>query len=145
MSKLPELIFDLSRDGKVGYSFSESPFGDDLLAMDEQHRREDIEEFPQLSEVEVVRHYTNLGSLNHSVDSGFYPLGSCTMKYNPKINDKIAGMEGFSAAHPYAPLNLVQGNLGVIHTLEDWLVKITGMAGYTLAPAAGAHGRDCQE
>jgi len=86
-----------------------------------------------------VRHYTNLSHLNHSVDSGYYPLGSCTMKYNPKINDKIAGFEEFSA-HPYSPLKVVQGNLEIIKTLEEWLVKITGMAAFTLAPAAGAHG-----
>lgn len=139
MTGLPELIFNTSRDGKIGYSFSETPFPEDLNALDTDKLRKDIPDFPQVSEVEIVRHYTNLGSLNHSVDSGFYPLGSCTMKYNPKINDKIAGFEALSA-HPYAPLSLVQGNLEIIKTLEEWLVKITGMAGFTLAPAAGAHG-----
>ncbi len=139
MNKLPELIFDISREGKIGYSFSETELPDDLTALDPGSLREDIEDFPQLSEVEVVRHYTNLSHLNHSVDSGFYPLGSCTMKYNPRINEKIASYEGLSA-HPYAPLNLVQGNLEIIKTLEDWLVDITGMPGFTLAPAAGAHG-----
>ena len=102
MNKLPELIFNTSREGKTGYSFSETEFSDDLTALDQEHRRENIEDFPQLSEVEIVRHYTNLSHLNHSVDSGFYPLGSCTMKYNPKINEKIASFEEFSA-HPYSP------------------------------------------
>lgn len=139
MSKLPELIFDMSREGKIGYSFSAPEFGDDMIAVDNAHVRKDIPEFPQVSEVEVVRHYTNLSHLNHSVDSGFYPLGSCTMKYNPKINEKIAGIEEFHA-HPYAPLKLVQGNLEVIKTMEEYLVNITGMAAYTLTPAAGAHG-----
>ncbi len=139
MSKLPELIFNISREGKIGYSFSETEFSDDLMALDQEHRRENIEDFPQLSEVEIVRHYTNLSHLNHSVDSGFYPLGSCTMKYNPKINEKIASFEEFSA-HPYSPLKVVQGNLEIIKTLEEWLINITGMAGFTMAPAAGAHG-----
>ena len=93
MKKLPELIFNKSREGKIGYSFSETEFADDMMALDREHLREDIADFPQLSEVEIVRHYTNLSHLNHSVDSGFYPLGSCTMKYNPRINEKIAGFD----------------------------------------------------
>jgi len=139
MKKLPELIFNESREGKIGYSFSETEFSDDLSALDPEYRRDDIENFPQLSEVEIVRHYTNLSHLNHSVDSGFYPLGSCTMKYNPKINEAVAGYPEFSA-HPYAPLHLVQGNLEILNTMNRWLIDITGMAGFTLAPAAGAHG-----
>jgi glycine dehydrogenase subunit 2 len=139
MNKLPELIFNKSREGKTGYSFSETEIPEDLMVLDREYRRDDIEDFPQLSEVEIVRHYTNLSHLNHSVDSGFYPLGSCTMKYNPRINEAIAGYEEFSA-HPYSPLELVQGNLEIIHTLEEWLIKVTGMAAFTLAPAAGAHG-----
>jgi glycine dehydrogenase subunit 2 len=139
MNKLPELIFDKSKEGKTGYSFSGTEFPDDLLALDPGLRREDIGDFPRLSEVEIVRHYTNLSHLNYSVDSGFYPLGSCTMKYNPKVNETIAGFPEFSA-HPYSPLGLVQGNLEVMKTLEEWLIKVTGMAGFTLAPAAGAHG-----
>ncbi|UCH94764.1 MAG: aminomethyl-transferring glycine dehydrogenase subunit GcvPB [Candidatus Aminicenantes bacterium] len=139
MNRLPELIFNKSREGKIGYSFSETEFPDDLIALDREYHRDDIEDFPQLSEVEIVRHYTNLSHLNYSVDSGFYPLGSCTMKYNPKINEAIAGFEEFSA-HPYSPLKLVQGNLAIIKTLEEWLIKITGMVGFTLTPAAGAHG-----
>ncbi len=139
MNKLPELIFNKSREGKTGYSFSETEIPEDLMVLDREYRRDDIEDFPQLSEVEIVRHYTNLSHLNHSVDSGFYPLGSCTMKYNPRINEAIAGYEEFSA-HPYSPLELVQGNLEIIRTLEDWLIKVTGMAAFTLAPAAGAHG-----
>jgi glycine dehydrogenase subunit 2 len=136
---LPELIFNKSKAGKIGYSFSETEFPEDLISLDPEYRRQELRDFPQLSEVEIVRHYTNLSHLNHSVDSGFYPLGSCTMKYNPKVNETIAGFEAFSA-HPYAPLQLVQGNLEIIKTLEEWLVKLTGMAGFTLTPAAGAHG-----
>lgn len=139
MNSLPKLIFNDSKEGKIGYSFSETELPENLTAIDAGLRRDDIEDFPQVSEVEIVRHYTNLSHLNHSVDSGFYPLGSCTMKYNPRINETVAAMEGFSA-HPYSPLKLVQGNLEVLKTMEDWLVNITGMAGYTLTPAAGAHG-----
>jgi glycine dehydrogenase subunit 2 len=139
MNRLQELIFNKSKEGKVGYSFSDTELSDDLITLDPEQRRKDIEDFPQLSEVEIVRHYTNLSHLNHSVDSGFYPLGSCTMKYNPKINEKVAEFQEFSV-HPYSPLKLVQGNLEVMKTLEEWLIRITGMAGFTLAPAAGAHG-----
>jgi glycine dehydrogenase subunit 2 len=139
MNKLPELIFNKSREGKIGYSFSDTEMPEDLIAVESAYMREDIEDFPQLSEVEIVRHYTNLSHLNHSVDSGFYPLGSCTMKYNPRLNETIASMEALSA-HPYSPLKLVQGNLEIIKTLEEWLIGVTGMAAFTLAPAAGAHG-----
>ena len=139
MNKLPELIFKKSREGKTGYSFSETEIPEDVMVLDREYRRDDIEDFPQLSEVEIIRHYTNLSHLNHSVDSGFYPLGSCTMKYNPRINEAIAGFGEFSA-HPYSPLELVQGNLEIIRSLEEWLIKVTGMAAFTLAPAAGAHG-----
>ncbi len=136
---LPELIFEISREGKVGYSFRDIDISDNLVAIDKSKLREDIKDFPELSEVDVVRHYTNISKLNHSVDSGFYPLGSCTMKYNPKINEKIASLKGLNT-HPYSPTECVQGNLEIIKELEKWLVNITGMAGFTLVPAAGAHG-----
>ena len=139
MTGLPELIFEKSKEGKIGYSFSKSDLPDELIKIERNKLRKEITDFPQLSEVEIVRHFTNLSHLNHSVDSGFYPLGSCTMKYNPKINDLVAGFSEFSA-HPYSPHQLVQGNLEIIHRLEDWLIRITGMARFTLAPSAGAHG-----
>jgi glycine dehydrogenase subunit 2 len=139
VNKLQKPIFEKSRKGKIGYSFSQTEFSDDLITIDKKKLREDIKDFPQLSEVEVVRHYTNLAQLNHSVDSGFYPLGSCTMKYNPKINEKIANFEEFST-HPYSPHKFVEGNLEIITTFEEWLKKITAMAAFTLAPSAGAHG-----
>jgi glycine dehydrogenase subunit 2 len=137
--QLPELTFVKSREGKVGTSLPPAEFSDDLTAVDSEKLRKDIADFPQLSEVEIVRHYTNLSHLNHSVDSGFYPLGSCTMKYSPKINEKIANSPQWNA-HPYSPHHLVQGNLEIMKTLEEWLKKITGMAAFTLTPAAGAHG-----
>lgn len=99
-----------------------------------------IENFPQLSEFEVVRHYTRLSQLNHSIDGGFYPLGSCTMKYNPKINDAVAAMPGFSLLHPYIPEQYAQGALALMYDLQEALKDITGLAAASLHPAAGAHG-----
>ncbi len=138
MKKLPKLLFEKSQDGKRGFTFSDCDVEKKLL-INKDYIRDEIKDFPQLSEVEVVRHYTNLSQLNHCVDSGFYPLGSCTMKYNPKVNDTIASLEGFNC-HPYAPIQTVQGNLQLISELEDYLVKITGMSGFTVTPSAGAHG-----
>lgn len=137
--RLPELMFNKSREGKLGASLPQRQVPETPSPIEESKIRKDIENFPQLSEVEVVRHYTNLAHLNHSVDSGFYPLGSCTMKYNPKINEKIANMERLNA-HPYSPHTTVQGNLEIMKTLENWLSDITGLPAFTLTPAAGAHG-----
>jgi glycine dehydrogenase subunit 2 len=138
MNALPRLIFDLSREGKIGCGLNETDVpGEPLIAAPLLRRT--IDDFPQVSEVEVVRHYMALAKLNYSVDSGFYPLGSCTMKYNPKINEKIAGADDLQA-HPYAPHDLVQGNLEIMARLEEWLKELTGLAGFSLAPAAGAHG-----
>ncbi len=138
MNRLPKLIFELSREGKVGVGLNEAdvPAGP---AVDEGLLRGPVADFPQVSEVEVVRHYMALAALNYSVDKGFYPLGSCTMKYNPKVNEKLAAADELQA-HPYTPHDLVQGNLEIMARLEDWLKELTGMAGFTLAPAAGAHG-----
>ncbi len=139
MNKLPELIFNVSRPGKTGISVSLNQLPNDLITIDKNKLRDGIEDFPSLSEVETVRHFSNLARLNHSVDNGFYPLGSCTMKYNPKVNEKIAGIENLSA-HPYSPVDLVQGNLKILKELEDWLIELTGMNSFTLTPSAGAHG-----
>jgi glycine dehydrogenase subunit 2 len=98
---------------------------------------------PRLAEVgepQVVRHYTRLSQLNHCVDTGFYPLGSCTMKYNPKLGDELAALPGFAALHPYQPEEDVQGILALMHELENWLLAITGMYRASLQPAAGAQG-----
>ena len=96
--------------------------------------------FPDLSEVDVVRHYTRLSSWNFGVDTGMYPLGSCTMKYNPKTNEKQAALPGFARAHPLLPVALSQGVLKIMYELERLLAEITGMDAVTLQPAAGAHG-----
>lgn len=138
MNALPKLIFELSREGKIGCGLSEADVPAEPV-LDAACRRDAIADFPEVSEVEIVRHYMALSRLNYSVDDGFYPLGSCTMKYNPKINEKLAAAAEFQA-HPYAPHDLVQGNLEIMARLEEWLVALTGLAGFTLTPAAGAHG-----
>jgi glycine dehydrogenase subunit 2 len=95
---------------------------------------------PELSELDVIRHYLCLSQRNYGVDSGFYPLGSCTMKYNPKICEEIARLPGFAETHPFALTDYVQGNLALMHHLQAWLAEIGGFAGVSLQPAAGAHG-----
>lgn len=102
--------------------------------------REEPPLLPEVSELEVVRHFTRLSQQNFSVDTNFYPLGSCTMKYNPKLHDELAGLPGFARIHPYEPEECVQGALALYHTLAEWLCEITGMAAFTLQPSAGAHG-----
>lgn len=95
---------------------------------------------PEISEVDVVRHYTRLSQLNYSIDTGYYPLGSCTMKYNPKLNEDVARLPGFASVHPLQPAETVQGCLALMYNLQEWLKELTGMAACTLQPAAGAHG-----
>ncbi len=102
--------------------------------------RDEAPPLPELSEGDVARHFTRLSLLNYSKDLGFYPLGSCTMKYNPKIANKTAGLEGFTDTHPYQPTGDIQGNLQICHELEGWLAEISGMDAVTLWPAAGSHG-----
>src|SRR5438094_4243365 len=95
---------------------------------------------PEMSQNEVMRYFVGLSRLNYSVDTGFYPLGSCTMKYNPKINEDIARLPGFAGAHPLQPEGTIQGVLHVLYELQQALVEITGMDAVSLAPAAGAQG-----
>lgn len=102
--------------------------------------RNEIQEMPDLSELTVVRHYTNLSQKNFSIDTNFYPLGSCTMKYNPKVNEKIAADNGFLQIHPFQPVETIQGALELIWKLENCLCEITGMSRFTFQPSAGAHG-----
>lgn len=132
----PQLC-ELSVSGRQGIKF---PMPDVPLApLPEGFIREDLP-MPELSELDVIRHYTRLSQLNYSIDTGFYPLGSCTMKYNPKINEDIARYPGFAFTHPLQPIETVQGNLALMYTLQEWLKQIGGFAGITLQPAAGAHG-----
>ena len=111
---------------------------DELIG--EENIREEISDFPEVSEVDVVRHFTRLSSWNYHIDGGLYPLGSCTMKYNPKVNEYIAGLQGLSTTHPLTPEAFVQGNLEVLYLLSEALKEITGMDAVSLQPPAGASG-----
>ena len=131
-------IFDLSSPGRIGVTMPASDVPETALPPKEL-LRSDLP-LPELAEVDVFRHYMHLSKFNYSVDSGFYPLGSCTMKYNPKINEDTARLPGFLFTHPLQPIETVQGNLLLMYQLQEWLKEIGGFAGVTLQPAAGAHG-----
>lgn len=136
------LIFELSTSGRVGYSLPEMDIPevnlDDLIPAD--YLRTVEPNLPEVSELDIMRHYTALSKRNHGVDSGFYPLGSCTMKYNPKINENVARIPGFAHLHPLQDESSVQGALELMYDLQEHLIEITGMDEVTLQPAAGAHG-----
>ncbi|MCK4255642.1 aminomethyl-transferring glycine dehydrogenase subunit GcvPB, partial [candidate division WOR-3 bacterium] len=134
-----ELIFELSSAGKRGDSLPESNFNIKKRIPIEFLRKKPLQ-FPEVSESEVARHYTNLSSLNYHIDKGFYPLGSCTMKYNPKINERIASLDGFNSLHPYEPIEMCQGALRIMYELKEYLKEIGGMDEVSLLPTAGAHG-----
>ena len=137
-----DLIFEMSSPGKIGYQLPalDVPDVDPKAALGEASVRDEIEGFPEVSEVEVIRHFTRLSTWNYAIDLGMYPLGSCTMKYNPRINEAVARLEGLAWAHPYQPESLSQGAMEVIAKLEAALLEITGLDAVTLQPAAGAHG-----
>ncbi|MBT2677533.1 aminomethyl-transferring glycine dehydrogenase subunit GcvPB [Bacillus sp. ISL-35] len=136
------LIFELSTPGRVGYSLPEMdvPEADLSELLPEGFLREEEPELPEASELDIMRHYTALSKRNHGVDSGFYPLGSCTMKYNPKMNENVARFNGFAHLHPLQDESSVQGALELMYDLQEHLIEITGMDEVTLQPAAGAHG-----
>ncbi|KAA0966046.1 glycine dehydrogenase subunit 2 [Sporosarcina sp. ANT_H38] len=136
------LIFEITREGRIGYSLPELDVPElDLSALlPKGFVREEAAELPEVSELDIMRHYTALSNRNHGIDSGFYPLGSCTMKYNPKINESVARYPGFANIHPLQDESTVQGALEVLYDLQEHLVEITGMDEVTLQPAAGAHG-----
>ena len=136
------LLFEQSSPGKRGYQLPDLdvPEVDPRQAVGETNVRDEIEGFPEVSEVEAIRHYTRLSTWNYAIDLGLYPLGSCTMKYNPRVNEVVARTEGLAWAHPYQPEELSQGCMEVIAALENALAVITGMDAVTLQPAAGAHG-----
>ncbi|MDY0396666.1 aminomethyl-transferring glycine dehydrogenase subunit GcvPB [Virgibacillus halophilus] len=136
------LIFEHSKKGRTSYSLPVLDVEElDLEAeMDERYVRKTAPMLPEVSELDIIRHYTGLSKRNFGVDSGFYPLGSCTMKYNPKINEDIARLEGFSHIHPYQDTETVQGALEMMFDLQEALSEITGMHQISLQPAAGAHG-----
>ena len=140
MKYYDKLIFDLSKEGRQGYSLPANRWTASVTEIPAGLQRASQPALPQVSELDVVRHYTNLSQMNFGVDSGFYPLGSCTMKYNPKINEEIAAMPAFAGLHPLQPESTVQGALMVYDKLAKSLSEITGMAEFTLNPFAGAHG-----
>lgn len=134
------LIFELSRQGRKGYSLPDNHLPDALSSIPANLLRDQAPALPEVDEPTVVRHYTNMSTNNFGVDTGFYPLGSCTMKYNPKINEEIAAHPAFTSLHPYQPESTVQGALELYYTLQLALAEIGGMSEFTLNPFAGAHG-----
>lgn len=136
------LIFEISKPGRKAYSLPDCDVPQ--LALEEMVPKECLREedamLPEVSEVDVVRHFTRLSQLNYGVDSGFYPLGSCTMKYNPKVNEDVASLAGFTQVHPLQPDETVQGCLEILYRMDRLLSEITGMDRFSLQPAAGAHG-----
>ncbi|NTV07450.1 MAG: aminomethyl-transferring glycine dehydrogenase subunit GcvPB, partial [Chlorobium limicola] len=139
---IEKLIFDLSREGRKGYSLS----GNDIpelsieTVLPAKFLRTEPADLPEVPESEVVRHFIRLSNMNYHVDKNMYPLGSCTMKYNPKVNDAACDLAGFSELHPLQPEETVQGALQMMYELSGMLAEIAGMAAVTLQPAAGAHG-----
>ncbi|MBO9698147.1 MAG: aminomethyl-transferring glycine dehydrogenase subunit GcvPB [Sphingopyxis sp.] len=133
------LIFEIGGTGTTGVDFDEAALAADLGAL----ARTAPIGLPGLSESETVRHYTRLSRQNYAIDLGLFPLGSCTMKHNPRLNEKVARMPGFADVHPLQPQETVQGALAVINELAVWLIKLTGMYGVAMSPKAGAHGELC--
>jgi len=133
-----EAIFEISKNGRRGYSLPES----DVPSIDLQtgYKRKQSANLPQVSEPQIIRHFVNLSTMNHHVDKNFYPLGSCTMKYNPKINEEVCRLRGFAFLHPLQPEKTVQGALKLIYELGEYLKGIVNLDAITLQPAAGAQG-----
>lgn len=136
-----KLIFELSTPGRIGYSLPKMKKNDYCVSELPNHLRRSKEaRLPEADELTVVRHYTNMSNNNFGVDTGFYPLGSCTMKYNPKMNEEVAGLSAFSVLHPHQPISTSQGALELYYETQKTLSEIGGMSEFTLNPYAGAHG-----
>ena len=137
-----QLVFEEGSPGRHGFDMPalDVPSEDVGSLIGEELLRDDVPGMPELSELDVIRHFTRISTWNYHIDLGMYPLGSCTMKYNPKINEKMARLDGFALSHPYMPVELVQGSLAVQSMLQECLSEISGMDAVTLQPAAGAHG-----
>ncbi|MDF2674646.1 MAG: hypothetical protein K0R09_2914 [Clostridiales bacterium] len=142
MKEYNKLIFEISKEGRNAYTLPECDVPEIELSemLGKKNLREVEAELPEVSEVDVVRHFTLLSNKNYGVDTGFYPLGSCTMKYNPKINEDMASLPKFTGLHPYQPVATAQGALELMYGLGEMLSEISGMDKVTLQPAAGAHG-----
>lgn len=136
------LIFEYSQPDRIGYSLPDLDVPEEDLeaAIPKEYLRDEAPDLPEVSELQIMRHYTALSRRNYGVDSGFYPLGSCTMKYNPKINEDVARLAGFAHVHPEQDEDTVQGAMELLYRLQTNLAKITGMDEVTLQPAAGAQG-----
>jgi glycine dehydrogenase subunit 2 len=133
-----ELIFEISKPGRKGYSLP--PQDVPSVKLPSQFKRTTSAQLPEVSEPQIMRHFVNMSAMNHHVDKNFYPLGSCTMKYNPKINEELSRLTGFAALHPLQPAHTAQGALQLMYELGEYLRKIVNLGAITLQPAAGAHG-----
>lgn len=142
MKEYNNLLTDISKGGRRAYSLPALDIDDIPLTdmIDEDMIRKNGVDLPQINEVDLIRHYTQLSNKNFGVDTGFYPLGSCTMKYNPKINEDMAANQSFTQIHPYQPVDTVQGSLELMYNLSQMLCELTGMDDVTLQPSAGSHG-----
>ncbi|RLD12823.1 MAG: aminomethyl-transferring glycine dehydrogenase subunit GcvPB, partial [Caldiserica bacterium] len=134
-----KLLKELSKKGSNKFFIEDFNRYDIKVELDKNLLRDEVE-LPDINEVTLIRHIINLSHRNYGVDNGFYPLGSCTMKYNPKISEEIARREEFLYMHPLLPEDMVQGNLKIMWELSEYLKEITGMDAFSLQPAAGAHG-----
>ena len=135
-----KLIFELSKSGRVGYSLPKQEIsGYSIDSLPEGLKRAQKTILPECDELTVVRHYTNMSNNNFGVDTGFYPLGSCTMKYNPKLNEELCSLPGFNC-HPCVPAEYMQGSLKLYDEVQKTLSEIAGLSRFTLNPYAGAHG-----
>ena len=136
-----QTIFEKSSEGRKGYNITKNDVGIKLAdILPEKYSRKEDAKLPQCSELDVMRHYIELSSKNHFIEKGFYPLGSCTMKYNPKIHEVVVRQSGITNLHPHQPEETVQGALQIMHELQHDLAEISGMANVTLQPVAGAQG-----
>lgn len=133
-----KLIFEISKQGRIGYNIDQKDLPE--VKLPSNLLRKEKASLPEVSELDVVRHYTNVSQKNFGVENGFYPLGSCTMKYNPKINDELATLPGFANIHPLQPEETIQGLLKIYYDLQSMLSEISGLEAYSLNPYAGAHG-----
>ena len=143
LSPNEQLIFERSQAGRIGYRLpaldvDAQPL--DSIVPAAFQRRDDLEGMPEVSEVDVIRHFVRMSTWNYSIDLGMYPLGSCTMKYNSRLNERVARIPGFANLHPLTEEHDAQGALEVIFELQEHLAEITGLPGISLQPAAGAHG-----
>src|SRR5687768_177379 len=136
-----QLIFERSQTGRIGYRLPALDVDEVALHIPVEFRRDDdLEGMPEVSEVDVIRHFVRMSTWNYSIDLGMYPLGSCTMKYNSRLNERVARIAGFANLHPLTNEEDAQGALQVIYELQQHLAEITGLPGISLQPAAGAHG-----